>query len=246
MQRTKIYGPSKQLIDLGPDKENLVPIAQDIAILRGRAVAETMFHIAAIRSLQPVSAGSAAAHVTCQAAHVQSCSATEGQQAAHLLPGQILIGGHPVWALAATTTRELHGDVDRLKQQTMLCFALTNVLPALFNRADSEAEGTGATAAVQTLKPLFGEVVGSLWRGAHVHPARPLVIDRAAVDTALQRWFREVSAVYRDAAGRKAARQRLDEARVLTTYADSFQVANVMRFVTQHLPQVYQRYSFIA
>jgi hypothetical protein len=242
MHRDKIFGPSGRLVELGPDHANLVPLAQDVAIQRAVCVVEALFLIGAIRNLQGAS-GSARAVVQCVAAHVQSCSAQYGQQAAHLLPGQILINSQPVWLLATTQQSSLASEVVRLKQQTMMCFAATNVLPALVNRADSEAEGTGAGTATEALKPLFGQVVQELWHTARARAERPLSVDRDAVFNALQRWFSQISPVYSEAAGRKAERKRLDEARVLSTYADSFRVANVARFVMAHAPQIYQRYA---
>jgi len=139
MSRTKIYGSSQQVIDLGPDRKNIEPIAQDIAIARGAQVAESLFEI---------------------------------------------------------------------------------VLPAMFNKADTEAEGRGIATPTQRLKPLFGTVVQSMWRQARVASELPLCVDRKAVEAALGSWPIQVSAVYLDAAGRKAQAQRLEEARVLVTYAE--------------------------
>ena len=52
MKRTSNFQPSRLLVDLGKDRQLLVAIAQEVAIQRGRAVAESLFHIAAVRSLQ--------------------------------------------------------------------------------------------------------------------------------------------------------------------------------------------------
>jgi hypothetical protein len=242
MTREMNYGPSQRLLDLGPNLQNLVPVAQDVAIARGQLVAQVLFEIAAIRSLQLTAAHPECAIVTCVAAHVQTSSAQHQQQAAHLLPGQIMIGAEPVWMLAKHPDAALSAEVSRLAHQTRMCFAWTNVLPALFNIADSEAEGTGRVGAAQTLKPLFASIVQTLWKTARVDPAQPLTIDRAATLTALRRWFEQVTRVYLDAASRKAARGRQDEARVLTTYADSFKVANVGRFVLANIAAQYHRY----
>src|SRR5215510_4812760 len=71
--------------------------AEDIAIERGECVAEAFFHMAAVRSLHPTLS---APIVSCRGAHVQAQNATGGDQAAHLLPGQILVGARPIWELA--------------------------------------------------------------------------------------------------------------------------------------------------
>jgi hypothetical protein len=130
----------------------------------------------------------------------------------------------------------------RLEKQTQQCFAWVNVLPAEFNKADSEAEGKGGGAPADQLKPLFGAVVQTFWRTAVVDPARPLTIDRKATLAALGSWFRQISIVYADAERRKRARGRTDEADVLATYADSFRVANPGRFVAANVAQILERY----
>ena len=60
MSRTRLYGVSGRVVDLGPDRENLVPLAEDVAIERGVAIAESLFAMAAIRS-RPYSAARASA-----------------------------------------------------------------------------------------------------------------------------------------------------------------------------------------
>lgn len=244
MTREYGYGPSELHAELGPNNEGLVQVAQEVAIDRGRCVASTLFHMSAVRTLQAPDASNAL--VRCQRAAVQSSRAQDGQQAAHLLPGQIVVNNEPVWQLARSTNPSVtSSDLVRLEQQTKLCFAATNVLPAFFNRADTEAEGTGEIAAAQTLKPLFGTLTQQLWREARVDPARPLVIDREVTIETLRAWFRNISNVYADAAHRKAGRGRTEEARVLETYSDSFRVANPSRFVIAELPALYQRYRFL-
>ncbi len=246
MSRTKVYGRSRQVIHLGEDRERVVPIAQDIAIARGAQVAEALFDMAAIRSLQTDPRHGANASVLCERAQVQACSAKGGQQAAHLLPGQIVVNGLPVWELARTADPALASDVGKLQARTQMCFAATNVLPALFNKADTEAEGRGVPTPTQRLKPLFGTVVQGMWRQARVAAELPLCVDRSAVETALRSWFMRISDVYLDAAGRKAEAQHLDEARVLVTYADSFKVANPGRFIDSNLRFIRDRYDFLS
>lgn len=244
MSRTRLYGVSGRVVDLGPDRENLVPLAEDVAIERAVMVAEALFAMAAIRSLHDDAATGRKASVQCVAARVQQCSAAEGQQAAHLLPGQILVNGRLVWDLAITSDPELTSDVRSIQLRLVECFAKTNVLPALFNRADSEAEGTGVGTPHERLKPLFGAVVEDMWRSLETSPDARLVVDRKTVLAALGTWFSQISKVYLDAAARKADRGRLDEARVLVTYGDSFKVASPARFVESNLRWLRERYSF--
>lgn len=242
MSRSVLYGSSIRLVDVNAGQGSLECVAEDVAIHRGQVVAETMFHLAAIRSLQTAPELGARAVVTCEKASVQVSTAQEGQQAAHLVPGQILVGGRYVWDLATHRDPKIQGEVTRLKQQTQLCFAWVNVLPAAFNKADSEAEGRGGESASERLKPLFGAVVQDFWRTAIVDPKRPLTIDRKAALAALGAWFTQVTLVYQDAAARKAVRGRAEEARVLLTYARSFRVTNPGRFVAARSGQILERY----
>jgi hypothetical protein len=231
-----------------PSTYDLEPVAEDIAIARGECVAEALFHMAAIRSLQSDTNTQAHANITCAGAMLQDRLATDGKQAAHLVPGQIKVHGQPVWALAVT--QEGSGldpaRVQRVSLRTQMCFARTSVLPAHFNRADSQAEQM-ASEAGGGLKHSFGETVRSMWSTARVDPAHPLLVDRAAVLRALGGWFTTVNRVYTAAAQLKQAsaarasnadakQRRQDEAQVLTVYANSFKVAaDPSRFVNRHL-----------
>jgi hypothetical protein len=266
MRRIRIHGISRLSVDLGKDKENLKPLAEDVAIHRGTLIAETLFHIAAIRSLHSKAASVRNAQVTCVRAHLQDNGACEGHQAAHLLPGQILVGARPVWDWAQLTKRAdaaaFERDILRLGQQTQYCFAKTNVLPALYNRADTQAESGVPERGIPGLKELFGDVVQDLWSEARVDPARPLVIDRNAVLASLKGWFQDVNVAYEVAASRKLeAANRLQiskdftertksderrlEARILTVYASSFKIENAAQFVLAYLPQLHERYAFL-
>ncbi|APR86559.1 Hypothetical protein A7982_11908 [Minicystis rosea] len=229
-------------------------IAQEVAIQRGALMTEVFLHMAAIRSLVGPSRPAGDAEIQCVAAHVQDMRAQSGQQAAHLLPGQILIGGRPVWELvpAHASSLSVYESI-RLEQQTKLCFAKTNVLPAIFNRADSQAEVMARRASVQGLKELFGAAVLEMWSSARVDVARPLVIDREAALRGLQMWFEQVTPVYEEAAQRKhdawlaaqtqrSAENRALESRILSIYADSFKVVSVARFAQARVPEVFARY----
>jgi hypothetical protein len=230
--------------------EKLVPIAQDIAIERAAAICEAMFHMAAIRSLQRRPDLGASALVECVGALVQDRTAAEGHQAAHLLPGQIRVGTMPVWALAAAGADcgIPAVEIERLEARTQSSFASTRVLPAVFNRADSQAEKLAGFAG---LKPLFAATVRQLWQGVRTDGSRPLAIDRGAVLASLGAWFKTVNGVYETASGRKldawvaadtrgrlTADDRHREADILATYADSFKIYNIARFISAHAPHV--------
>jgi hypothetical protein len=232
-----------------PGTVDLVPAAEDIAIARAECVAEVLFHIAAIRTLKE-----APAQVACPGASVQDRMASEGKQAAHLLPGRINIDGQAVWALALPADGDPNeSERNRLSLRTQMCFAKTNVLPALFNRADSQAEKMAAQAG-GGLKSLFGQTVHVLWHCARVNPELPFVIDRPAVMKALGGWCVAVNQVYANAARRKqlsaasapdakTREQRQDEARVLSAYAGSLKIAaEPGRFVRSHLGWIDQIY----
>ena len=224
--------------------------AEEIIIARGECVAEVFFHMAAIRSLQP-EPGAAAAPVTCSRAHVQDRSAAAGNQAAHLLPGQILVSGKPVWQLANPPTAAARAQAWQASLRTQACFARTNNLPAIFNRADSQAEQMAA-AAGRGLKLQFADSVQLMWASSRVDAQRPFAVDRSAVLRGLGDWFTKVGGVYRAAARQKRLaapsaggrrQDRLDEAEVLQVYADSFSVAaDPSRFVRSHLGFIDQYY----
>jgi hypothetical protein len=233
----------------------LRPGAEDIAIERGECVAEAFFHMAAVRSLHPVRKG---AIVTCRAAQKQHQSASFGDQAAHLLPGQILVDARPIWDFVTLQpgSAVTPNDVGRLGPSLQMCFARTNSVPAHFNRADSQAEWMAASAG-RGLKDLFADSVNLMWVNARVDPARPLVVDRANVIRAMGHWFAAVNGIYQSAERLKrtaaaserdpAARQRrTDEADVLAAYADSFRVAaEPTRFVRTHLGWIDQVYRWL-
>lgn len=243
-------------IVLGDNDEKLVPIAQDVAIARAATVCETMFHLAAIRSLQRSSDRGANALVECVGAHLQDRTAEGDHQAAHLLPGQIRVANRPIWELAATATTGVSAsELVALEARTESCFAETWVLPAVFNRADSQAE---RMAGNDGLKKLFGAAVQQMWRTARVDEAQPLVIDRLAAVAALQEWFRALNDCYERASERKRlayvaalprgtarADDRDRERRILAAYADSLLIASVPRFISAHVQHLDAVYRFL-
>jgi hypothetical protein len=73
-----------------------------------------------------------------EAAEVQDATAGSGDQAAHVLPGQILIDGKPPWSWAGGT---------RLKVAWLAQFMVTSAVRVSFNTADSAAESAGLKEA---------------------------------------------------------------------------------------------------
>jgi len=72
--------------------------------------------------------------ISLKGAAVQDATAGSGEQAAHVLPGQILIDGNPPWALAKG---------DAAKVAWLARFMVTSAVPVSFNTADSAAEKAG-------------------------------------------------------------------------------------------------------
>ncbi|MEZ6129022.1 MAG: hypothetical protein R3C59_10085 [Planctomycetaceae bacterium] len=255
MAREYAYGSSRQSVDLGPGNERLEVVAQDVAMARGRVVVEVACHIAAIRSLQKEARYGSGATVSCVKAKVQDTKGGSGHQAAHLLPGQIMIGGQPVWLRAdgKLVDHSLQQDVLRLEFRTITAFAETKVLPAAFNRADSQAERISAASGVLGLTHLFGQSMGRLWTTARTDPKRPMCIDQKAVMAALEFYFSSAKEVYAAAcrqkrqagavAGRRgnpAAEDRRElEARVLETYHSSLSVVAGGGFIRSHMGLMY-------
>jgi hypothetical protein len=252
MSREKSYGTTGLELDLTRDTARLIALVEDAAIARGAAVSAVMFHMAAIRSLHTKRPHGEKAAVQCVAARVQDRQGTDGYQAAHLVPGAIKVNGRDVWDLVAPTD----GAMQRLQLQTKEAFAETRVLPAAANRADSQAEGDGSPNSAIKLKTLFGAQVQSMWMSQRFVASRPLAIDRVGVLGALSGWFDGLNRAYEAAALLKrqagavaadapARERRALEATVLETYARSFKIVNVARFVEKEIGAVYHRYDWL-
>lgn len=252
MSRDKAYGTTSFDLDLVRDTARLVELAEDVAIARGAAVSAVMFHMAAIRSLHTGKPHGENATVQCVAARVQDRQGAAGYQAAHLVPGAIRVNGSDVWDLVPATG----GALLQLQLQTKEAFAETRVLPAAANRADSQAEGDGSPHSMVKLKTLFGAQVQQMWMSRRFVANRPLAIDRDGVLRALSGWFSGLNRAYELAAlqKRQAAavssdvttrERRALEASVLETYARSFQIVNVARFVEKQLGPIHHRYDWL-
>jgi hypothetical protein len=75
-----------------------------------------------------------APRLSLQRARIQDGTAGPGEQAAHMLPGQLLIDGRPPWAMARG---------DRRIAAWLARFEVTAAVPTPFNTADSAAERAG-------------------------------------------------------------------------------------------------------
>ena len=93
-----------------------------------------------------------------EGAKVQDAKARSGEQAAHVLPGQILIDGKPPWSFAGG---------ERARVAWLTRFMLTSAVPAPFNVADSAAEKAG-------LKEAFRQACERAWQAAAA--GRPTLI----------------------------------------------------------------------
>lgn len=240
---------------------SLTSLAEDFAIRRGQEVSEAICHIATLRSaIQPSSGFGKGASIRCTAAQVQDSRATRGvhgpQQAAHLLPGTISVNGTNIWDLPTRafapdlSANQLQIQLVRIKQS----FAKTQVLPADVNRADTEAEGK-SDGGEDRLKPIFAECIKRLWSNSKYVTGSQLAVDRSAMLMALSYWFSMANDAYAQAANRKRIRaesatgerrnRRMNEFKVLETYANSFKVVNIASFMNRYCGSVYFRYPFI-
>jgi hypothetical protein len=83
-------------------------------------------------------------------AAIQDATAGSGEEAAHVLVGQLLIDGKPPWTLVRDEAE---------KAAWLARFMVTSAVPVPFNVADSAAERAG-------LKEAFRQACESAWRSA--------------------------------------------------------------------------------
>lgn len=112
--------------------------------------------------------------MTIVGARVQDATARGGEQAAHVLPGQLLLDGREPWTL-------VQGEQARLAWLTR--FMVTSPVPAPFNRADSAAEAAG-------LKEAFRHACEQAWSRV-ARGERDLLATHAAFLAAADRAFLE-------------------------------------------------------
>lgn len=183
-----------------------ISLAHDHIVGRNRRVAQVLCYVSLMRNAGCIQDG---AVVACRGAAAQHFSAAGGNQAAHYLPGVIMVGSHPLWML----TR--HGPT-RAAIQT--CFADVQDLHANFNKADSAAEGSTASNG---LKSAFGQAAAML---ACALPGRPGVVDRSRAARAMRQWKLDSERCYRAAADRKSVHApRLLEAQPMWTEAGALE-----------------------
>lgn len=241
------YTKSESLVDLtlfqrDPDGiEYQVPhgrleeVAQDIAIAKADAVCHLLLLLAAARvRLRSTWTESS---ITPGKARLQKTTATSlsfQQEAAHLLPGNILINGDHTWDVVGKLDKQT--DTVRLAVELMMAFADTCSLPACFNKADSQAENgkDGLKAEFAATVALMGRHLG--WKPAGTHHLH------SAIGIGLERWFLRSHAIYTDAARIKHERAKLAkdaqtralrhlESRVLGEYARSLLIRNPLRHI---------------
>lgn len=248
-KRVVAYGPSEWREDLRlndrttasgrpPLATGLLEIAaQDVVLAKADAVSAAMILLAALR--MRMGKDWREADIRCTAAAVQKTTAVSDddfrRQAAHLLPGNLTISGDDSWDVAERTLGGRAGQ--RHAAHLQMLFADTLDLPACFNVADSQAEGSDLG-----LKPAFAEAVRVM--GRHLDPARPgQQTFRDGIAAGLGFWFHGTDAIYGHAArqkwlrardpglGRPARERRVLEARVLAEYQRSARIANPLRHI---------------
>lgn len=140
-------------------------------------------------------------------AKVQDATAARGEQAAHVLPGQLLLDGQAPWTLVGG---------ERMKVAWLARFMVTSSVPVPFNVADSAAEQAG-------LKEAFRAACEGAWVGVRggVRDLTPIYetfladADRAFLRGELAKWGKQAAA-----ASRRDARadDRLVEKLILRAY----------------------------
>jgi hypothetical protein len=142
-------------------------------------------------------------------AQIQDATAGSGEEAAHVLVGQLLIDGKPPWAFVRNESE---------KVAWLARFMVTSAVPAPFNVADSAAERAG-------LKEAFRQACETAWRNtAASKGTRSLTSVYAlfleAADQAFQRaelgkQSKQVAAATKNAA---ASDERFVESLILRAY----------------------------
>lgn len=165
--------------------------ALEHANFRNDRVARVLCYLGALRALGRIRE---TASVACEAAQRQHFSSSGAHQAAHYLPGQILVDGAFPWRL-------IQDPRNRLRFESL--FADVEHLPANFNKADSAAEDKG-------LKEVFAQACQAVIR----RTSRPKVglLDRAAArDAYLLTWRPGAERAIRAAMQQKDSRPHLPE-----------------------------------
>jgi hypothetical protein len=174
-----------------------VQLAGNHVLARNRGVGQFLCYLSLIRSH-----GLVPAKAACQmgAAEVQDFNSKDERQAAHCMPGQVLVdlsGGRRVapWELVKDAgTREKIGAL----------FSRVQNLPANFNKADSYAEKYAKPA----IKEIFRDACNEMLAG---RPAPAGQVSVPAVRAAYQGWIDQSVCSYRFAINRKIDIAELDD-----------------------------------
>lgn len=180
-----------------------VDLAADHAVGRNRRVAQCLTMLGLMRAhglLPPLT------RCTVIGAGLQDFSSIAGNEAAHYLPGQLMLrlggkGEVEPWTLLKDTG-------SRHAMATL--FSRVQDLPANFNKADSYAE----KFASPPLKRVFSSACQHVVDAA---PTAAKVLNRAAVQHAYQLWITQSIQAYRSAINRKIDIAELDDLPPATT-----------------------------
>lgn len=139
-------------------------------------------------------------------ARLQDFSSVAGNEAAHYLPGQLMLklggkGEVKPWTL-------LKDEGSRHAMATL--FSRVQDLPANFNKADSYAEKYATP-------PLKGVFASACQRVVDAAPAAPKVLNKSAVQDAYRLWIEQSILAYRSAINRKIDIAELDDLPPATT-----------------------------
>lgn len=163
-------------------------LAQDHVIGRNRRVAELLCYLSLLRGQVPALG---TAKVACRAAWYQDYSATAGNQAAHYMPGQIVLSAagavnqDPSHFAANPDTRRAIGAL----------FSAVQDLPANFNKADTYVE--------QFTRPGLKKILAETCRQVLSKPPQASGKVGAAVREAFDYWIRTSLQAYTTAVNRK-------------------------------------------
>jgi hypothetical protein len=171
-------------------------LARDHVIGRNRRVAELLCYLSLLRGHLPALG---AAQVRCEAARYQDFKASDGNEAAHYLPGQIVL------ALPGQTGHDpAHFVKDaRTKEAIGALFSRVQDLPVAFNKADSYVE--------QYTQPGLKELLARACRKVLAAPSQPGGKVAPVVSEAYGDWVRASLQAYSTAINRKTDIAGLNE-----------------------------------
>lgn len=125
---------------------------------------------------------------------------TGPMQAAHFLPGQIIINGLPLWNYAKDTVTR--GRIEFL-------FAEVEHLPAIFNQADSAAEAKGNMAGLCAALTTACQAIAHVQVAGGAKAITPLSVSRERLERAYEDWHRNAVTALQSALSVKESGERL-------------------------------------